>query len=238
MHTIVHIPAKTVIPGIPAVLRGQGVPPWVKPEERISQMARDALSLCREKSAPVGLLLGVTREEFGAVLEGEGGNAVDVPVGPIYRASGDLVLFAVTLGEFISREISRRFQQNDFAFASMLDAAASECTEMAAQALEESCRRNLAASGRSGRDQGILRFSPGYCGWHISGQKKLFSMLQPGEIGITLNESFLMQPIKSITGVIVSGRKSIFEFEDLFSFCRDCATHTCRERIRAMSEHQ
>ena len=148
----------------------------------------------------------------------------------------DLALFAVTIGEPVCGEISRLFRRNDFALGSMLDAAASEGTEMTAQALEHVYRQYLKERGRFDRRQGTLRFSPGYCGWHITAQKHLFPTLKPGEIGITLNESCLMQPIKSISSVIISGRKEIFEFEDVFSFCRDCATHTCRDRVRALFE--
>jgi hypothetical protein len=79
-----------------------------------------------------------------------------------------------------------------------------------------------------------LRYSPGYCGWHVSGQRKLFDYLLPEEIGITLRESFLMQPLKSISGVVIAGRRQIFDFENTFDFCDDCSTWTCRERISAI----
>lgn len=49
------------------------------------------------------------------------------------------------------------------------------------------------------------RFSPGYCGWHITEQKKIFSLLPQDICGITLNDSCLMHPIKSISGVIGIG---------------------------------
>jgi hypothetical protein len=43
-----------------------------------------------------------------------------------------------------------------------------------------------------------------------------------------------MQPLKSVSGVIVAGRIEIFEFDDVFSFCSGCATHDCRDRIRSL----
>jgi hypothetical protein len=79
-----------------------------------------------------------------------------------------------------------------------------------------------------------MRFSPGYCGWHVSGQKKLFAALEPEEIGITLTPSCLMKPLKSISGVIIAGDVDIFQFEDAFAFCGECSTHVCRERLAAL----
>jgi hypothetical protein len=80
----------------------------------------------------------------------------------------------------------------------------------------------------------MMRFSPGYCGWDLTAQRGLFEALQPAEIGITLSESCLMRPLKSISGVFIAGEKGIFVFDDVFSFCGECATHECRDRITAL----
>ena len=59
------------------------------------------------------------------------------------------------------------------------------------------------------RDRGwrhTNRFSPGYCGWHVSEQKKLFPLFPSAEpCGIRLTDSSLMLPIKSVSGVIGLG---------------------------------
>jgi hypothetical protein len=54
------------------------------------------------------------------------------------------------------------------------------------------------------------RYSPGYCGWNVSEQHKLFSLLEDNYCGISLNESALMQPIKSVSGIIGIGEKVRF----------------------------
>lgn len=84
----------------------------------------------------------------------------------------------------------------------------------------------------TGASTKLLRYSPGYCGWHISGQKALFAALRPEEIGISLRESFLMEPLKSISGVIVGGPGRIHEFEPSYPFCAECKSRSCRERIK------
>lgn len=49
------------------------------------------------------------------------------------------------------------------------------------------------------------RYSPGYCEWHVGGQRSLFSLLDDNRTGVTLTESCLMQPIKSVSGIIGIG---------------------------------
>ncbi|UCE26659.1 MAG: hypothetical protein JSW52_09965, partial [Candidatus Coatesbacteria bacterium] len=92
----------------------------------------------------------------------------------------------------------------------------------------------LAKNGKLSPESGVLRYSPGYCGWDISGQKKLFEYLKPNDVGITLRESYLMEPLKSVSGVIVAGPAEIHDFELNYPFCRDCVTKFCRDRIKSV----
>ncbi len=50
------------------------------------------------------------------------------------------------------------------------------------------------------------KFSPGYCGWNVIEQHKLFNLLPENFCGITLSESALMRPIKSVSGIIGLGK--------------------------------
>jgi hypothetical protein len=77
----------------------------------------------------------------------------------------------------------------------------------------------------------FLRYSPGYCGWDITGQRQLFRALRPEEIGITLRESCLMEPLKSISGVLVAARPEVHRFDNNYPFCRVCTMRTCRSRM-------
>lgn len=51
------------------------------------------------------------------------------------------------------------------------------------------------------------RFSPGYCGWHVSQQQRLFPLFGGHTCGVTLTDSSLMLPIKSVSGIIGLGEK-------------------------------
>jgi hypothetical protein len=237
MRKIFNISTEQVIPSIETVLAGQGVPRSLKPDERTIKIAEEAISIYRQIAKPVGILMEISKNDFESVVVGEGRNEINSPIRPTYLSADCLALFAVTVGKEVCSEISVCFNKNDFALGSMLDSAASEGTEMTAQAIEDIYCRHLIKTGKFNTDSGILRFSPGYCGWHISAQRKLFQALHPEDIRITLNGSFLMQPLKSISGVIIFGRKEIFDFNDNFSFCIDCNTHTCRNRIQAVNKY-
>ncbi len=232
MRKTVAVQVDDVVPAMRPVLRSQGVPEDVAPDERMARLVKESVSIYRDLVDPVGIVMEISKRDFETVYRGEGMNEDETPLGNIYGSSDSLALFAVTVGERVCHEISRLFDNNDPALGSMLDSAASEGTEMAAGVVETYYRRHLNDTGWLDGSAGTLQFSPGYCGWHISAQKKLFEFLRPGEIGIELGESFLMRPLKSISGVIVAGPKEIFSFDNDFPFCRECDTNSCRDRIR------
>jgi hypothetical protein len=49
-------------------------------------------------------------------------------------------------------------------------------------------------------------YSPGYCGWPVSDQRQLFALFEDKNCGIRLSETCLMDPIKSISGIIGIGK--------------------------------
>lgn len=69
-------------------------------------------------------------------------------------------------------------------------------------------------------------YSPGYCGWKLTEQQILFSLLPDSPCGITLTESCLMLPIKSISGIISLGK----EIERKAYGCTICDNINCYKR--------
>ena len=70
------------------------------------------------------------------------------------------------------------------------------------------------------------RFSPGYCNWHLTGQKQLFKLMGDTPCGINLSEVCLMTPIKSISGIIGIGQ----EVDEKKYGCQYCELETCYKR--------
>jgi len=211
-----------------SVLRDQGIPDDAAPRERVLRLIDHALELYGELTDPRGLFAGVSSDDFERIYPGDGQNARRTPLEEIFPRSERLALFVVTLGDAISREIAGLFERNEPALAWALDAIASERADRAAALAGERFRGEGSTS--------VLSYSPGYCGWHVSGQRKLFEFLRPEDIGVTLNESCLMQPLKSVSGVLVAGAREIHEFDDDYDFCGTCRTHQCRERIASLDD--
>jgi hypothetical protein len=120
----------------------------------------------------------------------------------------------------------------------MLDSVASMAADKSVEILEAFLYNNLSKRNLTKNGSIVLGYSPGYCGWDLSGQKKLFQHLNPCEIGITINESFLMSPLKSVSGVLVHGDKKIHVFESSFTFCSYCKNQTCHDRIEKIINNE
>lgn len=231
MSTRVALSVEQVTPAPEQVLAALGMS-GADASSRHRRLVQEALALHRAHAAPVGLWDPVEKDEFADVYHGE--HDGPTPLDQIYPRARALALFAVTLGEGVREEIDARFGEADFALGAALDAAASEGAELAATEVELAYADHLRETGLLARDSGVMRFSPGYCGWRTSGQRRLFDRLGPGEIGITLSASCLMHPLKSVSGVLVAAPRQAFVFEDDYSFCSDCQTRSCRERIAAV----
>ena len=235
MDEILTFSLDEAAPDRTAVLAGQGIPPGHAVAERIDVLYAAASALLAAAARPRGVLLEISAAGFAAVHAGEGASAAATPVGAIHGRAEHLALFAVTLGEEVSREIARRFAAHDLALAVMLDAAASVAADNLAGLIEQRYAAALADAGALPATSAVLRYSPGYCGWHVSGQRRLFAALRPERIGISLGSSCLMQPLKSVSGVLIAGPREIHLFSDSYPCCDECATHDCRERQRALA---
>jgi hypothetical protein len=209
------------------VLKSQGVPTGRAVPQRVTDLASEALRLFRDLARPRSVTAPVSVEVFREIYPGEGRNDGHTPLAGVFPEAHRLVLFAATIGAGLSNEIERLLNDGDLALAAMLDGAASEGTERLVGLLETS----YATDGSA-----VLSYSPGYCGWHVTGQKRLFDALRPEAIGITLNTSCLMSPLKSVSGVLVAGPSRIHEFNDDFACCSSCPTRECRARIARVVE--
>ncbi len=68
--------------------------------------------------------------------------------------------------------------------------------------------------------------SPGNCGWDVVEQKKLFGILPENYLGISLNDSGMMHPVKSISGIVGIGEKVKFKHSE----CNLCTSANCMYR--------
>jgi hypothetical protein len=115
-------------------------------------------------------------------------------------------LFICTAGAEVGLRSRRSMKEGDLLRGYVYDVIGSEVVENAADRMQEELR--LAAAGKELKITN--RFSPGYCGWDVAEQHKLFSFFPDNYCGITLTESALMSPVKSVSGIIGIGRDVIY----------------------------
>jgi hypothetical protein len=234
MVTILEFAAGEVSPRREAVLEQMGIPRGRTVPPHVDRLYDAAAEIFRETAAPAGTCREIAAEEFATVYRGEGLNAPDSPVAEIFPRAERLALFAVTIGYATSEALDRCFQTQDFALAFTLDAIASVAADDVADLAERRYAAELRARGWESADGDVLRYSPGYCGWDVTGQRRLFAALEPAVVGITLTDSCLMQPLKSVSGVLIAGPRVIHRFRPTYPFCACCETRTCRERLRGL----
>jgi hypothetical protein len=233
MSEILTFSIEDLTPARDAVLENQGIPPGSDVNTEIDALCTTALGLLKEVAEPKGVLREISASVFAGVFRGEGQNEPSTPVGDVFPRAENLALFVVTIGPRATREITERFAANDLALGAMLDSAASAAADKLAALAERRFADSLAKRGEMFPGGRVLGYSPGYCGWHISGQRKLFDSLEPEQIGVILTDSFLMQPLKSVSGVLIAGPKEIHNVRATYQFCSRCKTRTCSGRAGA-----
>ncbi len=227
---------KNVLPERKSVLSDQGIPTGADVPDRVLALFDQAVDVFAAVGQVKGITATLSRADFDRIFTGEGANDPQAPLMKIYSRAHNLALFAITLGAPVSTKIEHLFGENDFALGNMLDSMASLAIDRAILRLERGFARRYAKEGHPEPDHRTLGYSPGYCGWDISGQKALFATLNTGDIGISLNKSFLMTPLKSVSGVLVEGSAKIHEFDPKFGFCRTCRARSCVPRMRSLKD--
>ena len=131
----------------------------------------------------------------------------DTTVAEQLKGCSKLILFAVTLGPDFD-EWSRNFFSVGDPFAGYVaDIIGSIRAENAAEWLSNKILEQVATQDLNCTN----RYSPGYCGWDVYEQHKLFSLFPDQFLDIRLTPSALMTPIKSVSGVIGTGKNVINE---------------------------
>jgi hypothetical protein len=222
-----------IIPEKGTVLLRQGIPKNFRVSDTIQILLAQAYEMFLETARPEAMTLEISADEFSAVFYGFGKNEAGTPLQHIFPQAAGLALMACTLGRKLSETITESFKIHDAALGAMLDTIASLAVENAVGFLEKDFCTKI-KTRLSKKEIYAVNYSPGYCGWHISAQEQLFKFLRPHKIGITLNSSFLMSPIKSVSGVLAAGPKEIHIFKNDFPFCRECKDKTCLKRMKTI----
>jgi hypothetical protein len=117
------------------------------------------------------------------------------------KKSESVAVFLCTAGEGIGNMSRKNMKEGDLLKGYIYDVVGSEIVEAAADLMQNNLEMEISKIGSKITN----RFSPGYCGWDVAEQHKLFQLVPDNFCGIKLNESALMDPIKSVSGFIGIG---------------------------------
>ncbi len=143
------------------------------------------------------------------------------------KKSDSVALFFCTAGEEIGIRSRRAMQEKDYMKGYIYDVIGSEIVEAAADLMQAELERLVNVS----LEKITNRYSPGYCGWDVAEQHKLFQLFPENYCGIRLTPSALMDPVKSISGIIGIG-KNVKSNPYTCRMCdmKDCIYRKAREK--------
>jgi hypothetical protein len=135
------------------------------------------------------------------------------------KGSESVALFLCTAGKEISIRGRKAVAEGDFLRGYIYDIVGTETVEAAADLMQDHLERTLKMCEKKITN----RYSPGYCGWDVSEQHILFDLMPDNHCGVILTQSALMDPVKSVSGIIGIGSK----VHKAVYGCKACGMQEC-----------
>jgi hypothetical protein len=132
--------------------------------------------------------------------------------------------FVCTAGKELTERVRFLNSKGDLIEAYIVDVLGSVIVEKAMDQIQKKLQQSMEGIGFSITN----RYSPGYCEWNVAEQQKLFSFFPENFCNISLSESSLMNPVKSVSGIIGLGENVRFNQH----VCHQCNSKNCLFRNR------
>ena len=210
------------------VLRYLGYPVDVEPNERLREMLDYWLEESAKLASPWATYTVLPVIEIGRRtlrLRSAGGETeFQGAIGEFLDASQQVIVFVATGGPALERRASELLKENEPLAAMILNAVGAERAEAAEMAVINKLREQVGPAGYAL----TMPYSPGYCGMKLTEQRKLFAIFSEENIRVQLTEACLMQPIKSVSGLVGIGPAD--KIIDKGSPCERCELRNCAMR--------
>jgi hypothetical protein len=144
------------------------------------------------------------------------------------KKSDSLAVFLCTAGEEIGIRTRKAMAGGDPLTGYIYDITGSIVVDAAAERMQSELEKLVLSAGKKITN----RYHPGYCGWGVSEQHKLFRLVPDNFCGIRLTDSALMDPVKSLSGIIGIGEKVRFNRNT----CGICDMKDCAYRELSVTE--
>lgn len=146
------------------------------------------------------------------------------PIAGFLRPATRVAAFVITLGDNIEKRARCHMETGALLEGYTWDAVGSAAADMAVDALTQHLLEVEAAE-----DEAVTPpFSPGYCGMALEEQKTLFSIVDASPIGVKLWPTCIMEPIKSVSGLMGIGPSE--EVVENGVPCQWCHLDSCKMR--------
>lgn len=133
-----------------------------------------------------------------------------------------IAFFIATAGLEFDNWLKDLHTQGDVWNMFLADAIGSEIAEATTRGVSDELEKEAKLNGLNISNS----YSPGYCGWTVKEQQKLFSLFPSEPCGVKLTDSSLMLPIKSVSGIIGLGS----QLEKKVYGCDICNMKTCYKK--------
>jgi hypothetical protein len=205
------------------VLRFQGYKKGIDiPDAAVLALFDEALALGESLIEPRVVYRAAPVTGQGPDLIEAGGERLTIP--EIRRLWGPLEAVGAgicTVGSAIEDRVRALWDSRELPLAVMLDSVGSAAVESLAEyANDLLCQAAIPAGLKV-----TNRVSPGYAGWDTAEQAALFRICHGGPIGVTLNDSCVMSPGKSISFLVGVGPEA--RVDHYFTQCRRCWMPDC-----------
>ncbi|MBU8920616.1 MAG: hypothetical protein KOO63_02035 [Bacteroidales bacterium] len=168
-------------------------------------------------------------EDAGRLCEPKGmymiARGKDLPGSGIFDDLDQVAFCICTIGSMLEDRVTSLTTEGRLLDAVILDSAGSAAAEATARYMDESITEEASKAGL----KTSCRASPGYGDWDVREQEGLFSLVDGGMIGVSLSESCMMKPRKSVSFAKHIDQKPLRLRSE--NSCRNCDLDICQYRI-------
>lgn len=172
----------------------------------MEKLFEDKTTVCLENIAPKAIYDGFELEKVERdSVHFKCGNTFSGPhIAKILTGSKSAILYIYTLGSRVDQIIAEESQSRDILASIIMDIITTSLLGILGGFVAEKIKKE----GIKHKNWGsTCAYSPGQYKWTIEEQKKIFELVDGKRIGVELNESYLMVPFKSVSGVYGFGPK-------------------------------
>jgi hypothetical protein len=166
----------------------------------MEKLLKEKRSLCVENIAPKAIYdrFEIDRVDGDQVYFKSGSFFTGPHISKILTGSKTAILYIFTLGNRVDQIINEESRTGDTLATIIMDSITTSLLDT----LGDFVGKKIKMEGIERQNWGATcAYSPGQFKWTIEEQIKIFEMLDGKTIGVELNESYLMVPFKSISGV-------------------------------------